>query len=120
MTEFCDWADSIPLMAGTVLVREHQEREHRVMVLPDGQFERVALHRLRANDVVRVLPGDPAVIIMGTQGSAEAAARIREALAVPLPPVAVPRDYRGPRPTTTGDLERFAERVGALSMRVTG
>ena len=28
-----------PLMAGTVLVREHQEREHRVMVLPDGQFE---------------------------------------------------------------------------------
>ncbi|MBU3711137.1 MAG: cation-translocating P-type ATPase [Limnohabitans sp.] len=26
--------------------------------LPDGQFERVALHRLRAGDVVRVLPGE--------------------------------------------------------------
>ncbi len=37
--------------------------------------------------VVRVLPGDPAVIIMGTEGSAEAAARIRTALGLdrPLP-----------------------------------
>ena len=26
--------------------------------MPDGQFERVALHRLRAGDVVRVLPGE--------------------------------------------------------------
>jgi peptide/nickel transport system permease protein len=37
--------------------------------------------------VVRVLPGDPAVIIMGTEGSAEGAARIRAALGLdrPLP-----------------------------------
>ncbi len=37
--------------------------------------------------VVRVLPDDPAVIIMGTEGSAEAAARIRTALGLdrPLP-----------------------------------
>jgi peptide/nickel transport system permease protein len=37
--------------------------------------------------VVRVLPGDPAVIIMGTEGSAEGAARIRTALGLdrPLP-----------------------------------
>jgi peptide/nickel transport system permease protein len=35
--------------------------------------------------VVRVLPGDPAVIIMGTEGSAEAAARIRVALGLDRP-----------------------------------
>jgi peptide/nickel transport system permease protein len=37
--------------------------------------------------VVRVLPGDPALIIIGTEGSAEAAARLREALGLnrPLP-----------------------------------
>jgi peptide/nickel transport system permease protein len=37
--------------------------------------------------VVRVLPGDPAVLIMGTEGSPEALARLREALGLnrPLP-----------------------------------
>ena len=37
--------------------------------------------------VVRVLPGDPALIIMGTEGSPEAAARLREAMGLnrPLP-----------------------------------
>jgi peptide/nickel transport system permease protein len=37
--------------------------------------------------VVRVLPGDPALLIMGTEGSPEAAARLREALGLdrPLP-----------------------------------
>ena len=37
--------------------------------------------------VVRVLPGDPAAIIMGTEGSPEAAARLREAMGLnrPLP-----------------------------------
>jgi len=34
--------------------------------------------------VVRVLPGDPAVIIVGTEGSAEAAERIRESLGLPV------------------------------------
>jgi peptide/nickel transport system permease protein len=35
--------------------------------------------------VVRVLPGDPAAIIMGTEGSPEAAARLREALGLNRP-----------------------------------
>ena len=37
--------------------------------------------------VVRVLPGDPAALIMGTEGSPEAAARLREAMGLnrPLP-----------------------------------
>src|SRR5439155_19552460 len=35
--------------------------------------------------VVRVLPGDPALIIMGTEGSPEAAARLREAMGLNRP-----------------------------------
>jgi len=35
--------------------------------------------------VVRVLPGDPALVIMGTEGSPEAAARLREALGLDRP-----------------------------------
>jgi peptide/nickel transport system permease protein len=35
--------------------------------------------------VIRVLPGDPALIIMGTEGSPEAAARLREALGLNRP-----------------------------------
>lgn len=40
--------------------------------------------------VVRVLPGDPALIIMGTEGSPEAAARLRQALGLDRP---VPVQY---------------------------
>jgi len=35
--------------------------------------------------VIRVLPGDPALIIMGTEGSPEAAARLREAMGLNRP-----------------------------------
>ena len=35
--------------------------------------------------VVRVLPGDPAALIMGTEGSPEAAARLRDALGLNRP-----------------------------------
>ena len=35
--------------------------------------------------VVRILPGDPAVLIMGTEGSPEAAARLREAMGLNRP-----------------------------------
>src|SRR2546422_4977441 len=35
--------------------------------------------------VVRVLPGDPALIIMGTEGSPEATARLREAMGLNRP-----------------------------------
>jgi peptide/nickel transport system permease protein len=35
--------------------------------------------------VVRVLPGDPALVIMGTEGSPEAAARLRQALGLDRP-----------------------------------
>jgi peptide/nickel transport system permease protein len=45
--------------------------------------------------VVRVLPGDPAVIIMGTEGSAEAAARIREALGLNRPLIVQYGDWLG-------------------------
>lgn len=31
--------DEAPLMPGSALLREYQDKEHRVMVLPDGQFE---------------------------------------------------------------------------------
>jgi peptide/nickel transport system permease protein len=35
--------------------------------------------------VVRVLPGDPALVIIGAEGSPEAAARLREALGLNRP-----------------------------------
>jgi peptide/nickel transport system permease protein len=35
--------------------------------------------------VVRVLPGDPALVIIGPEGSPEAAARLREALGLNRP-----------------------------------
>src|SRR5512145_3565164 len=35
--------------------------------------------------VVRILPGDPAALIMGTEGSPEAAARLRDALGLNRP-----------------------------------
>ena len=35
--------------------------------------------------VIRVLPGDPALIMMGTEGSPEAAARLREAMGLDRP-----------------------------------
>lgn len=31
--------EEAPLMPGSALLREYQDKEHRVMVLPDGQFE---------------------------------------------------------------------------------
>ena len=54
--------------------------------------------------VVRVLPGDPAVIIMGTEGSAEAAARIREALGLNRPLIVQYLDWIGR--ALVGDLGR--------------
>ena len=35
--------------------------------------------------VVRILPGDPALIILGTEASPEAAARLREAMGLDRP-----------------------------------
>src|SRR5712692_11357427 len=35
--------------------------------------------------VIRVLPGDPALLIMGTQGSLEATARLRQAMGLDQP-----------------------------------
>jgi len=54
--------------------------------------------------VVRVLPGDPAVIIMGTEGSAEAAARLRESLGLNRPLVVQYLDWIGR--AMVGDLGR--------------
>jgi len=54
--------------------------------------------------VVRVLPGDPAVIIMGTEGSAEAAAKIRESLGLNRPLIAQYLDWIGR--ALVGDLGR--------------
>ena len=54
--------------------------------------------------VVRVLPGDPAVIIMGTEGSAEAAARIRVALGLDRPLAVQYLDWIGR--ALVGDLGR--------------
>ena len=54
--------------------------------------------------VVRVLPGDPAVIIMGTEGSAEAAARIREELGLNRPIAVQYLDWVGR--AVRGDLGR--------------
>ena len=54
--------------------------------------------------VVRVLPGDPAVIIMGTEGSAEAAARLRETLGLNRPLVVQYLEWIGR--ALTGDLGR--------------
>jgi peptide/nickel transport system permease protein len=54
--------------------------------------------------VVRVLPGDPAVIIMGTEGSAEAAARLRTALGLDRPLIVQYLDWIGR--ALVGDLGR--------------
>ena len=54
--------------------------------------------------VVRVLPGDPAVIIMGTEGSAEAAAKIRESLGLNRPLIVQYFDWIGR--ALVGDLGR--------------
>ncbi len=52
--------------------------------------------------VIRVLPGDPALVIMGTEGSPEAAARLREALGLNRPLVVQYGDWLGR--AITGDL----------------
>jgi peptide/nickel transport system permease protein len=54
--------------------------------------------------VVRVLPGDPAVIIMGTEGSAEGAAKIRESLGLNRPLIVQYFDWIGR--ALVGDLGR--------------
>ncbi len=43
--------------------------------------------------VIRVLPGDPALVIMGTEGSPEAAARLREAMGLNRPIVVQYADW---------------------------
>lgn len=43
--------------------------------------------------VIRVLPGDPALVIMGTEGSPEAAARLREAMGLNRPLVVQYADW---------------------------
>jgi len=52
--------------------------------------------------VIRVLPGDPALIIMGTEGSPEAVARLREALGLNRPLAVQYADWL--RRALTGDL----------------
>jgi peptide/nickel transport system permease protein len=52
--------------------------------------------------VIRVLPGDPALIIMGTEGSPEAVARLREALGLNRPLAVQYGDWL--RRALTGDL----------------
>jgi peptide/nickel transport system permease protein len=52
--------------------------------------------------VIRVLPGDPALIIMGTEGSPEAVERLREALGLNRPLVVQYADWL--RRALTGDL----------------
>ena len=52
--------------------------------------------------VIRVLPGDPALIIMGTEGSPEAVARLREALGLNRPLAAQYGDWL--RRALAGDL----------------
>jgi peptide/nickel transport system permease protein len=54
--------------------------------------------------VVRVLPGDPALIIMGTEGSPEAAARLRQALGLDRPLLVQYLDWIGR--ALRGDLGR--------------
>ena len=54
--------------------------------------------------VIRVLPGDPALVIMGTEGSPEAAARLREALGLNRPLLVQYADWLGR--AITGDLGR--------------
>mgnify|MGYP001569834120 FL=1 len=54
--------------------------------------------------VVRILPGDPALLIMGTEGSAEAAARLREAMGLNRPLVVQYLDWMGR--ALVGDLGR--------------
>jgi peptide/nickel transport system permease protein len=54
--------------------------------------------------VVRVLPGDPALIIVGTEGSAEAAERIRESLGLNRPLVVQYLEWTGR--ALRGDLGR--------------
>jgi peptide/nickel transport system permease protein len=54
--------------------------------------------------VVRVLPGDPALIIMGTEGSPEAAARLRESLGLDRPILMQYLDWIAR--AVTGDLGR--------------
>jgi len=69
--------------------------------------------------VVRVLPGDPALIIMGTEGSAEAAARIRVALGLGRPILVQYLDWVGR--AATGDLGRSIQydvpEIGRASCR---
>jgi peptide/nickel transport system permease protein len=45
--------------------------------------------------VIRILPGDPALVIMGTEGSPEAAARLREAMGLNRPLVVQYVDWLG-------------------------
>jgi peptide/nickel transport system permease protein len=45
--------------------------------------------------VIRVLPGDPAMLILGTEGSPEAAARLREAMGLNRPLVVQYADWLG-------------------------
>lgn len=54
--------------------------------------------------VIRVLPGDPALVIMGIEGSPEAAARLREALGLNRPLLVQYADWLGR--AITGDLGR--------------
>ena len=54
--------------------------------------------------LIRVLPGDPALVIMGTEGSPEAAARLREALGLNRPLLVQYADWLGR--AITGDLGR--------------
>jgi peptide/nickel transport system permease protein len=54
--------------------------------------------------VVRILPGDPALIIVGTEGSAEAAERIRESLGLNRPLVVQYLEWMGR--ALRGDLGR--------------
>ncbi|MEK7372392.1 MAG: ABC transporter permease, partial [candidate division NC10 bacterium] len=54
--------------------------------------------------VVRILPGDPALLIMGTEGSAEAAARLRETMGLNRPLVVQYLDWMGR--ALVGDLGR--------------
>lgn len=54
--------------------------------------------------VVRVLPGDPALVIMGTEASPEAAARLREAMGLNRPLLVQYAEWMGG--ALTGDLGR--------------
>ncbi len=54
--------------------------------------------------VIRILPGDPALVIMGTEGSPEAVARLRESLGLNRPLPAQYGDWLGR--ALTGDLGR--------------